>query len=183
MFLFKKRDDARRKTIERLYGAIVAQARTPAFYLDFGVPDTVEGRFDLLVLHMHLANARLVEAGEAGVALGQEVLDRFFEDMDASLREIGIGDLSVPKKMRTLAEAYLGRSVSYGAAITTHDTAALAQAIARNILGRGEGAEANANALAAYALQVSGNLHAQATETLLCGEIVFPEARRAAHAE
>ena len=66
MFLFKKRDDARRKTIERLYGAIVAQARMPALYLDFGVPDTVEGRFDLLVLHMHLVNARLVEAGEAG---------------------------------------------------------------------------------------------------------------------
>lgn len=183
MFLFKKRDDARRKTIERLYGAIVAQARTPAFYLDFGVPDTVEGRFDLLVLHMHLANARLVEAGEAGVALGQEVLDRFFEDMDASLREIGIGDLKVPKKMRTLAEAYLGRSASYSAAIKTHDTAALAQAVARNILGHGEGADANANALAAYALQVSGDLQAQATETLLSGEIAFPEVKRAAHAE
>lgn len=180
MFLFKKRDDARRKTIERLYGAIVAQARTPAFYLDFGVPDTVEGRFDLLVLHMHLANARLVEAGEAGIALGQEVLDHFFEDMDGSLREIGIGDLTVPKKMRTLAEAYLGRSASYGAAIKTRDAVALAQGIARNILGR---SDANANALAAYALQVADNLSAQATESLLSGEIVFPEVTRAAHAE
>lgn len=182
MFLFKKRDDARRKTIERLYGAIVAQARTPAFYLDFGVPDTVEGRFDLIVLHMHLANARLVEAGEAGVALGQEVLDRFFEDMDASLREIGIGDLTVPKKMRTMAEAYLGRSASYGEAIKTRDASALAQAIARNILGSEE-AEANANALAAYTFQVSGDLKAQATETLLAGEIVFPQVKRTAHAE
>lgn len=180
MFLFKKRDDARRKTIERLYGAIVAQARKPAFYLDFGVPDTVEGRFDLLVLHMHLANARLVEAGEAGVALGQEVLDRFFEDMDASLREIGIGDLAVPKKMRTLAEAYLGRSASYGAAIQARDEPALAEAIARNLLGRAEGADANA--LAAYALQVSGKLHTQAAEALLAGEIDFPEVTRVADA-
>lgn len=181
MFLFKKRDDARRKTIERLYGAIVAQARMPVFYLDFGVPDTVEGRFDLLVLHMYLANARLVQAGEAGKALGQEVLDRFFDDMDASLREIGIGDLTVPKKMRTLAEAYLGRSANYGAAIETRDATALAQAIARNILGRGEAVEAGA--LAAYALQASDALRAQATEMLLSGEIVFPPAKRTAHAE
>src|SRR5690606_3496637 len=101
--------------------------------------------------------------------------------------EIGIGDLTVPKKMRTLAEAYLGRTASYGAAIKTRDAAALAQAIARNILGRGEEAEANANAnanaLAAYALQVSGDLHAQAAETLLSGEIVFPQVKRTAHAE
>jgi len=182
MFLFKKRDDARRKTIERLYGAIVAQARTPVFYLDFGVPDTVEGRFDLLVLHMHLANTRLVEAGEAGVAVGQEVLDHFFEDMDGSLRELGIGDLTVPKKMRTLAEAYLGRSATYGAAIEKGDAAALAQAISRNILGSSE-AEANARALADYVLRVSSALRAQPSDKLLAGEIVFPEPMKAAHAE
>ncbi len=180
MFLFKKRDSARKKTIERLYGAIVAQARTPAFYLHFGVPDTVEGRFDLLVLHLHLVNARLAEAGDAGVTLGQEMLDHFFEDMDGSLREIGIGDLSVPKKMRTLAEAYLGRSASYGAAIESGDDAALAGAIARNIVGRADAPEAAA--LAAYAREAAAMLARQDADALLSAEILFPAIAKAAHA-
>ena len=177
MFLFNKRDSGRRKTIERLYGAIVAQARQPVFYADFGVPDTVEGRFDLLVLHMHLVNERLSREGEAGVALGQALLDHFFEDMDASLREIGIGDLTVPKKMRTLAEAYLGRSASYGAAIAKRDEIALAGAIARNILA---GAEAKmAEPLARYALDAASNLGAQLSGKLLAAEVVFPAPMKA----
>jgi cytochrome b pre-mRNA-processing protein 3 len=172
MFLFNKRDSGRRKTIERLYGAIVAQARQPVFYAHLGVPDTVEGRFDLLVLHMHLVNERLSKEGEAGAALGQALLDHFFEDMDASLREIGVGDLTVPKKMRTLAEAYLGRSATYGAAIAKKDKAALAGSIARNILA---GADANAGEpLARYALDAASNLEAQPSGKLLAAEIVFP---------
>lgn len=171
MFPFKKRDSGRRKTIERLYGAIVAQAREPVFYRDLGVPDTVEGRFDFLVLHMHLVSERLAAAGEAGVLLGQELLDRFFEDMDASLREIGIGDLSVPKKMRTLAEAYLGRSASYGPAIAGGDETALAAAIARNVLGS-ENAE-TAAPLAAYAIENARTLKRQPLEQFMEGHIVF----------
>lgn len=177
MFLFKKRDSGRRKTIERLYGAIVAQARQPLFYMGFGVPDTVEGRFDFLVLHMHLVNGRLSAEGEAGSALGQELLDHFFEDMDASLREIGIGDMSVPKKMRALAEAYLGRSASYGPAIANLDEAALAAAIARNILGR-EGA-AEAVPLAAYALETAEYLRGQAIGHFLAGDVQFPSPKKA----
>lgn len=181
MFLFKKRDSARRKTIERLYGAIVAQARQPAFYTDFGVPDTVEGRFDILVLHMHLVNARLTEGGEAGVALGQELLDYFFEDMDAALREIGIGDLSVPKKMRTLAEAYLGRSAAYAAAIAQDDAAALAAALARNILAGADAAAARP--LASYALAAAEALRAQPLAALLAATVTFPSPMKAsAHA-
>jgi cytochrome b pre-mRNA-processing protein 3 len=181
MFLFKKRDNARRKTIERLYGAIVAQARTPAFYLDFGAPDTVEGRFDVLVLHMHLVNARFAAIGEEGKSLGQELLDYFFEDMDASLREIGIGDLAVPRKMRSLAEAYLGRSAAYGAAIGQDDKPALAAAIARNVLA---GSDASgASAFARYAVEVADHLKRQPTGDLLAGEIKFPPVTKAAHAE
>lgn len=171
MFLFKKRDSGRRKTIERLYGAIVAQVREPLFYRDLGVPDTVEGRFDFLVLHMHLVNERLAAAGEAGVALGQELLDHFFEDMDASLREIGIGDLSVPKKMRTLAEAYLGRSASYAPAIAKSDEATLAAAIARNILGVED--TRTALPLAGYALDTAKALNRQPLEQYLDGRIEF----------
>lgn len=171
MFLFKKRDSGRRKTIERLYGAIVAQAREPVFYRDLSVPDTVEGRFDFLVLHMHLVSERLTAAGEEGVALGQALLDRFFEDMDASLREIGIGDLTVPKKMRTLAEAYLGRSALYKNAVAKGDRAALASAIARNILGHEDASEAAP--LAAYAIETAKSLEHQPLEQFLNGYVEF----------
>lgn len=165
-------NSGRQKTIERLYGAIVAQVRQPVFYKDFGVPDTVEGRFDFLVLHMHLVNERLSGEGKAGVALGQALLDRFFEDMEASLREIGIGDLTVPKKMRTLAEAYLGRSALYAAAIAKADEAALSAAIARNILAGAEAAAAKP--LAHYALDAAKLLREQAFEQLTAGTIEFP---------
>jgi cytochrome b pre-mRNA-processing protein 3 len=171
MFWFKKTDSGRRKTIERLYGAIVAQARAPVFYRDLAVPDTVEGRFDFLVLHMHLVNERLVRAGEAGAALGQELLDRFFEDMDASLREIGIGDLAVPKKMRTLAEAYLGRTASYAPAIAGSDEAALSAAIARNILGTEDAGKAAP--LATYAIETAGVLGLQPFDQFLEGRVEF----------
>jgi cytochrome b pre-mRNA-processing protein 3 len=180
MFLFKRRDSGHRKTIERLYGAIVAQAREPVFYRSFSVPDTVEGRFDLLVLHVHLLNARLTAAGEAGAALGQELLDRFFEDMDASLREIGIGDLAVPKKMRSLAEAYLGRSAAYAPAIEQGDEPALASAIARNVLA---GSDASgARAFARYAMDAADRRKQQPDTDLLAGEIKFPPVTKAAHA-
>jgi cytochrome b pre-mRNA-processing protein 3 len=180
MFLFKKRDNARRKTIERLYGVIVAQARSPAFYLDFGAPDTVEGRFDVLVLHMHLVNARFAAIGEEGKSLGQELLDYFFEDMDASLREIGIGDLAVPKKMRSLAEAYLGRSAAYGPAIEQGDEPALASAITRNVLA---GSDASgARTFARYAIDAADCLKQQPDADLLAGEIKFPPVTKAAHA-
>ena len=177
MFLFKKRDSGRRKTIERLYGAIVAQVRLPVFYTDLGVPDTIEGRFDLLVLHIYLVNEQLSAGGAPGAALGQEVLDYFFEDMDASLREIGIGDLTVPKKMRTLAEAYLGRSALYGAAISKGDEAALSGAIARNVLAGAD--PETAKPLARYAFEVAARLAAQPFERLLAGEIEFPAPQKA----
>lgn len=176
MFWFKKSDSGRRKTIERLYGAIVAQARTPDFYRDFGVPDTVEGRFDFLVLHMHLVTERLSAAGEAGVALGQELLDRFFEDMDASLREIGIGDLAVPKKMRGLAEAYLGRAATYAPAIAAGEEGVLAAAIARNILDTEDAARAAP--LAAYALASAKRLGQQPLEQFLEGRAEFAQPGR-----
>lgn len=178
MFLFKKRDSGRQKTIERLYGAIVAQAREPVFYRDMTVPDTVEGRFDLLVLHMHLVNERLAALGDEGKALGQDLLDRFFEDMDASLREIGIGDLSVPKKMRTLAEAYLGRSATYAPAIVAGDDAALAAALARNVFAGG--AEAEALPLARYALAAASAISGVTLEKFMAGEPAFPAPSKAA---
>ncbi len=126
-------------TIEAVYGMIVAQARSPSFYRDYGVPDTVSGRFDMIVLHLVLVLRRLRQAQpqpQANVpALGQQIFDRFCRDMDDNFREMGVGDLAVPKEMRRVAEAFYGRAAVYEAALAADDRAALEAAVARNVFG------------------------------------------------
>ena len=95
----------------QLYGAVVAQARQPAFYTDLGVPDTVDGRFDVLIMHVTVLMRRLRQIeGGAGEALGQDVLTALFADMDMNLREMGIGDMSVGKHVKKMAKAFYGRA-------------------------------------------------------------------------
>jgi cytochrome b pre-mRNA-processing protein 3 len=148
------RRDPQAATITGLYGAIVAQARVPAFYLAFGVPDTPEGRFDLLVLHLALVCRRLgrAEGPEQAAArvLSQGVFDMFCRDMDHNLREMGVGDLSVPKQMQMLAEAFYGRLETYDRALTAAGEDDLAVALGRNVLGEAT-PSGSARRLAAYA--------------------------------
>ena len=133
-------------TIEAIYGMIVTQAREPLFYRDLGVPDTVNGRFDLLVLHLWIVLRRLRSIA-GGVPLSQGLFDRFCEDMDANLREMGVGDLAVPKRMQAFGEAFYGRSAAYDSALASGDEA-LAKALCKNVLS-GDGME-NACRLATY---------------------------------
>src|SRR5512141_2902535 len=120
------RRSARPGTISALYGAIVAQARLPGFYRDYAVPDTVEGRFELIVLHLALTLDRLAQDPVLRT-LGQGVFDRFCQDMDHNLREMGIGDLAVPKEMQRMGEAYYGRAQAYQAALAAEEGQALVQ--------------------------------------------------------
>jgi len=110
------RRSARPDTISTLYGTIVAQARMPCFYRDYAVADTVNGRFDLLVLHLELVLYRLTDE-PALKEFGQALFDRFCQDMDHNLREMGVGDLSVPKEMRRIGEAFYGRAQAYRTAL------------------------------------------------------------------
>src|SRR5262245_56541394 len=103
------RRSSRQDTISTLYGTIVAQARLPCFYREYGVPDTVNGRFDLLVLHLAIVLDRLAEGSELR-AMAQALFVRFCEDMEDYMREIGIGDLSVPREMQRIGEAFYGRA-------------------------------------------------------------------------
>jgi cytochrome b pre-mRNA-processing protein 3 len=104
----------------KLYGAIVAQARLPVFYQALGVPDTLEGRFLVLSLHLFAVHRRLKAEGEPARGIAQDLADRFTADMETVLREIGVGDLSIPKKVRGVAAAgaslleILERAVSSG---------------------------------------------------------------------
>src|ERR1700761_7185203 len=103
-------------TIEAIYGMIVTRAREPIFYRDLGVPDTVNGRFDLLLLHLWLLLRRL-RAIASAKDLSQALFDRFCEDMDDNLREMGVGDQTVPKRMRAFGEAFYGRTRAYDQAV------------------------------------------------------------------
>jgi cytochrome b pre-mRNA-processing protein 3 len=144
---FRKPRIAPRGTIEAIYGMIVTQAREPMFYRDLGVPDTVNGRFDMLLLHLWLVLRRL-KSVEAGTGLSQALFDHFCEDMDDNLRELGVGDLTVPKRMRAFGEAFYGRAAAYDMALT-EGREAFAQALCRNILNGGD--IEMARRLAAYA--------------------------------
>jgi len=168
------RRGARTDTISTLYGTIVAQARLPCFYQEFSVADTVNGRFDLVVLHLALVLERF-SADPALRDLGQGLFDRFWQDMDHNLREMGVGDLAVPKRMRTLGEAFYGRVLAYRQALAATDDGGLAEALARNVYA---GAAVTADAprrLAAYTRQAVAALAGQASGDLAQGRLRFPE--------
>jgi cytochrome b pre-mRNA-processing protein 3 len=167
---FRKPRLAPRGTIETIYGMIVTQAREPLFYRDLGVPDTVNGRFDLLVLHLWMILRRLRPMA-GGADLSQALFDRFCDDLDANLREMGVGDLAVPKRMQAFGEAFYGRSAAYDLALTDGQEA-LAQAIRKNILN-GEGVE-NARRLAAYTATAIASLSDADDAALPNGTWRFP---------
>jgi cytochrome b pre-mRNA-processing protein 3 len=124
-------------SVERVYGDIVTAARQPALYSDMGVPDTVMGRFDALALHVALVLRRLSKLPAPADSLAQDVVDRFFADLDAALREIGIGDVTVPKKVKKLGQAFYGRAQAYDQALRDEsDAHELEEALARNVLNK-----------------------------------------------
>ncbi len=166
------RRSTRPGTISALYGAIVAQARLPAFYRDYGVPDTVEGRFELIVLHLALVLDRLAAQPQLR-GLGQGVFDQFCQDMDNNLREMGVGDFAVPKHMRRVGEAFYGRAQVYRAASGSADVQALAHALARNIYGGTE--TKRAYRLAAYTREAAQRLKALDEAGFVTGSITFPK--------
>ncbi|HET9020208.1 MAG TPA: ubiquinol-cytochrome C chaperone family protein [Acetobacteraceae bacterium] len=154
-----------------LYAAAVAAARAPEFYEALGVPDTLDGRFDLVGLHAFLLIRRLARAEPPGPELSQAVFDTMFRDMDANLREIGVGDLSVKKKMKQMWEAFHGRAAAYEAALVAEDAAALQAALARNVW-RGAPAP-QAAALAHVVRAQAAHLGTQPFAVFLSGEARF----------
>ncbi len=155
---------------QALYEAIVAAARQPHYYADMGVPDTVDGRFDMIALHMFLVLDRLNDSSLE--ATRQSLVDVFFRDMDRSLREMGVGDLSVGKKVRKMAEAFYGRLLAYKNSASEGE-AALASALARNIYV--ESGSKHAPALARWVLSAQTNLAAQAAEAIVLAKVTFPK--------
>jgi cytochrome b pre-mRNA-processing protein 3 len=171
MILGLFRRNERDESIGRLYGAIVAQSRSPVFFREHGVPDTVDGRFDMLVIHTFLVLHRLKEEGAERRELGQALFDLLFLDFDRGLRELGVADTKVPKKIREMGQAFYGRVKAYDDALAAGEGRALEEALARNVLAD---VEADASGLASYMRSASAALAAMPYETLAGGEISFP---------
>ncbi|MFT4934989.1 MAG: cytochrome b pre-mRNA-processing protein 3 [Pseudoalteromonas distincta] len=155
---------------QKLYAGVVSQARRPDFYSRLGAPDTVEGRFELYSLHVVLLLDRLKRQGAAAGVVAQALFDAYVSALDDALREMGVGDLSVGKKMRKLGEAFYGRVKSYETALASlPDGGPLGALITRTVYAEAEGAPAEA--LVAYVMRQRQALADQPLEGILAGEV------------
>ena len=156
-----------------LYTAAVGAARAPYLYASLGAPDTLDGRFDLVGLHVILLIDRLRAAAPPGPDLAQAVFDAMFSDMDLTLRELGVGDLSVGKKVRAMWEAFHGRAAAYAGPLEAGDAATLASALVRNVWRGADPPPCAAGTLARIALAQRAHLARQGLDSLAGGTVAF----------
>lgn len=174
-FLFgTRRAASNRKIIVRLNDDVVAAVRSPAFYQQGGVPDTFNGRFEILVLHVALVVRRIRGLPDPAPAVAQDLIDMVFHHLDPALREHGVGDMAVAKRMKGLAEAFLGRSVAYDAALKQADDVAIAAALSRNVFGGSRPADD----LARYTRAAAEALGACDLDRILQGPLPLPDPAR-----
>lgn len=163
---------------EILYPLIVAKARQPVFYQALGVPDTMTGRFDMIVLHVVLVVNRLKSEGKSAARLSQALFDQFFLDMDYSLRESGVGDLSVPRHMKRMMQGFNGRRMAYEDAMASEDDLVLAEVLRRNLYG--DIANTNndmVNNIVAYVKTCRNGLKRHNISDFMAGRLAFAEVK------
>lgn len=173
MILFSSQRRRGRETAERLYAASMTAAREPALYRDYGVPDTLQGRFEMIALHLFALLHRLMHQPGDDPDLARLVSECFVSDMDAAFREMGVGDVSVPKRMKKLYASFAGRISAYGQALQGGD-AALAAAVSRNVFPDGPD-DGRALALTRHLESTLAALRAAGLEELRRGEAAFPK--------
>jgi cytochrome b pre-mRNA-processing protein 3 len=157
---------------EALYASAVDQARKPEFYSRMGVPDAVDGRFDMIALHVFMLLRRLKGGDGASDAVAQALFDTMFEDMDRGLRELGAGDLGVGRRVKVMAKAFYGRISAYEQGLAGDDDA-LMEAVQRNVFRGDAGAGSAAAALASYIRAQVRELDRQRLTDLLDGKVTF----------
>ncbi|HEY8577399.1 MAG TPA: ubiquinol-cytochrome C chaperone family protein [Devosia sp.] len=171
MILSLFRKNTATEPVYAVYSAIVAQSRQPRFYAEWGVPDTVTGRFDMISLHIALLFRRLRAASGEQKDFSQAVFDLFFGDMDRSLREMGVGDLGVPKRIQKMGNIFFGLLAAINEAMDRNDEAALEAVLARNIYG--EVSPAHVGALAQYLIDHDRALASQPAAKIVGGSLDF----------
>jgi cytochrome b pre-mRNA-processing protein 3 len=171
--LFRQKNH-NRAIVDRQYASLTSAARVPFFYTDLDVPDTVMGRFEMLSVVMILFFRRTAKSATSGQELAQEIIDAFFQDIDHSIRELGIGDQAVPKRMKKLAGMFYGRLEAYGNAIEAGDAPALSAALRRNFYPSGADAPAM-DGLGHWMLQAQAALAAVPEDDIARGMLMLPE--------
>jgi cytochrome b pre-mRNA-processing protein 3 len=160
-----------------LYGVVVAQSRRPEFYQYLGVPDTVDGRFDMIVVHAFLLLRRLKNEQTDVKNLPQVFFDTMFGDMDRSLREMGAGDLGVGRRVKAMAKSLYGRMAAYERGLSG-PAGELDEALARNLYGTIQGEPTHIAAMAAYIRQEVRGLEQQSGSDLVSGRVSFGDVPR-----
>jgi cytochrome b pre-mRNA-processing protein 3 len=173
MFGVFRRRAQERQTVAGLYAAIATQARLPVFYAALGVPDTVDGRFDLLVLHVWMVMHRLDAEPDSG-QIKQDLFDAMFGHLDLTLREMGAQDLGVGRRIKRMAEGFHGRCSAFREAWLGGDTAKLEEALARNVFGKAAPAPDAPARMARYVGDAIGRLAATPAAELIAGRIAWP---------
>lgn len=163
-----------RREVEALYAAISAASRAPDLYLKLAVPDTVEGRFESLIMHVSLVLRRLKELPQPALDISKDLVDTLFKDLDGALRQLGVGDLSVGKKIKVLAQAFYGRAKVLDAALADQSPQQLQAVLSRNVLGVSEGETPFAEELASYVRKASDQLGKQDLGSIMKAERLFP---------
>ena len=164
----------RRQTARSLYGSIVTQAREPVFYAAWGVPDTVQGRFEMIALHLVLVLRRLAAEGRAGERLARALTEAFVVDLDDAMREMTFGDLAVPREVKRAAAALFDRHRAYLAALGAADDSTLAHAIGTQLAYLGAGAGLDAHAIAVYVRRCASALDGEPAAPILGGGVAWP---------
>ena len=158
---------------DTLYLSIVKQSRQPEFYSECGVPDTPDGRYDMIVAHVVLILRRLRRAPSNTKDLAQGLFDLMFADMDQNLREMGVGDLAVGKRVKAMAKAFYGRLAAYDAALSNGDDAALRSALRRNLFRNATPTRGQVAAVASYMRREAARLDSEPLDILAAGGLRF----------
>lgn len=172
--------------VKRQYDALTVVSRHPVFFLEYDLPDTVMGRFEMLSVVMILFFRRTSTAATSGQELAQEIVDAFFQDLDHSIRELGIGDVGVPKRMKKFAGMFYGRLESYAKALEARDVDALAEALARNIYpptAKRVGEPPSMRRLAQYMIAAEASLAGASEEEIATGSVRLPMPESTSSAE
>ena len=168
--LFRK--DRRTASVEDVYRKIVERARDPQFYKELGVPDTVDGRFEMVALHTFLVLRRLKPEAGGESDISQALFDVMFEDMDSSLREMGAGDMGIGRGVKAMVRAFYGRIASYEAGLSADD-GELEDALQRNVYGTTEPETVSVSALTAYVRGQDAHLAETDVAAIKTGDFEF----------
>jgi cytochrome b pre-mRNA-processing protein 3 len=167
------RSSLQRRTARSLYGSIVTQARQPVLYAEWGIPDTAQGRLEMIVLHLALVLQRLAQEGESGKRLGRALTEEFVCDMDDAMREMTFGDLAVPREVKRIAAALFDRHNAYAAALREDQDAPLEAALSAQ-LAYLQAPRMDVAHLAHYMRDAARSLAQQPARGVLAGELAWP---------